>query len=676
MKAYVLALAAAVTLAASGARESVDLSGAGWTANGDPVTIPHTWNAIDGADGGDPEWGDSASSLSYARRTVVYRRGLPSLSKNRRAFLRFQGVSSKAVIRVNGHEIGRHVGAYTAFVCEATEWMSAGSGNGLEVVVDNLVDSNVPPCAADFTVYGGIYRGVELIVTDRVCIDPTFHGGPGVWVEADPATGRVAVDVRLNGATENAVVTCEVRDPSGKVVTSGDPKSLLVPHPALWSPVTPNLYTLTAMLKDGMSEDRVSVRFGFRTVEFRKDGFYLNGARHKIRGVNRHQDREGKGWALTAADEDEDIALIKEMGADGLRTAHYPQSVRIYDLCDEKGLLAWVESPNVNALNGSEECRRNAIANLEDAIWQHKNHPSVFVWSISNELSTNRAPQGVTERLMTELKGIAKGIDRTRSVSLATCRAYQKDVNAIPDAIGFNFYPGWYRNVPDGMTGTIDAALADNPFLTTIGVTEYGAGACVLQHGDARARNMPLTPVHIEEWQAWVHYRNYKSLFADDRVWGSFVWVMFDFGADARREGPRHGINDKGLVTGDRRFRKDAFHLYKANWTSTPVLHLVGSRLQQTTNALMTVVGFSNVGAVRLTVNGREIGVKDPDEVKTVVWKDVLLEEGANEIRLESGACSTMAVWTRAAALAEALWSAPVPRDFTVFRPRLEEYRK
>ena len=628
-----------------GARRTVDLSGPGWTADGAAVSVPHTWNAYDGADGGEPASGESANAPSYAHRAVVYRRTLPPLARGRRAFLRFQGASSKATVSVNGRVVGMHVGAYTAFVCEATDRMYDNRTNELEVVVDNYVDRNVPPCAADFTVCGGIYRGVELIETDRACIDPTFHAGPGVWAEPNAATGCVRADVRLNGASKAAVVRCEVRDPSGNVVASGGADALAVRNPLLWTPATPNLYTLTATLKDGKSEDRVSVRFGFRTVEFRPDGFYLNGKRYKIRGVNRHQDREGKGWALTPADEDEDIAFIKEMGADGLRTAHYPQSAHVYDLCDERGLLAWVESPNVNSVRDTDAYRANAFSNLTDAIWQLKNHPAIFTWSISNELSTNRVQQGVTERLMTDLKALAKDIDVTRPVSLATCRSYQRDVNAIPDAIGFNFYPGWYRNVPEGMTGTTDAALADNPFLTTIGVTEYGAGASVFQHGDAQARNLPLTPVHIEEWQAWVHYWNYKSLFADDRVWGSFVWAMFDFAADARREGPRHGINDKGLMTRDRAFKKDAFHFYKANWTQDPVLHLVGSRMTETTNAVATVMGFSNLGAVTLEVNGQVRGTLKPDEVKTVVWRDVPLAKGPNAIRLMSAGREASAAW-------------------------------
>lgn len=646
MRLGVAGLLAMAAMAGFGGRRVVDLSGTGWTCDGAPVTIPHTWNAEDGADGGEPKSGESANARSYLRKAAVYRRTLPAVGRGKRVFLRFEGASSKATVVVDGMIVGRHTGAYTAFVCEVTDRINFNRDNLLEVVVDNYVDRNEPPGAADFTVCGGLYRGVQLIETDRACIDPNFHAGPGVWAEADPKTGRVAVDVKLNGASPAAKVSCEVKDPSGKVVAEGAPDALVVAKPALWAPKTPNLYTLTARLKDGKSEDCVGIRFGFRSVEFRRDGFYLNGEKYKIRGVNRHQDREGRGWAMPPEEEAEDIAYIKEMGADGLRTAHYPQSGHIYDLCDEKGLLAWAECPNVNIVRDTPEYRANAFSNQTEAIWQLKNHPSIFTWSISNELSTNRAP-GVTERLMTELKALVKSLDATRPVALATCRSHQTGVNIIPDAIGFNFYPGWYRNVPEGMTGTTDAALADNPFLTTLGVTEYGAGASVTQHDDAQARNQPLSPVHIEEWQAWVHYWNYKSLFADDRVWGSFIWVMFDFAADARREGPRHGINDKGLMTRDRRFKKDAFHFYKANWNAEPTLHLVGSRMTETTNSTMTVMGFSNIGDVTLSVNGREVGRQTPDEVKTVIWRQVPLKKGANDIRLEASGRTAEARWER-----------------------------
>lgn len=641
----IVAVMGMISFATLGARRTIDLSGTGWTVDGEAVSIPHTWNAIDGADGGEPGSGESANAKCYLRKSVVYRRLLPPPSPGKRVFLRFEGVSVAAKVIVDGTEIGRHSGAYTAFVCEATDRLDPRRDNLLEVVVDNYVDRSMPPCAADFTVCGGIYRGVELIETDRACIDPTFHAGPGVWVDADPKTGRIFVDVRLNGASNKAVVHCEVRDPSGNVVAVGKTDALKVEHPALWSPAIPNLYTLTVKMEDGACNDGASVRFGFRSVEFRKDGFYLNGCKYKIHGVNRHQDREGRGWAVLPAEEDEDIDFIKEIGADGLRTAHYPQSGHIYDLCDEKGLLAWVESPNVNLIRDNDAYRSQARTNLIEAIWQLKNHPSIFTWSISNELNTNRVPWGVTERLMTELKMLANETDPMRPVSLATCHAKQRGLHAIPDAVGFNFYPGWYRNVPEGMKGTVDAALADNPDLSTIGVTEYGAGASVTQHGDAQARNMPLSPVHIEEWQAWVHYWNYKSLLDDDRVWGSFVWAMFDFAADARREGPRHGINDKGLMTRDRKFKKDAFHFYKANWNHAPELHLVGARMTETTNAAMTVMGFSNLGNVTLVLNGREVGRQAPDEVKTVVWRKVPLAKGANHIQLFSGGRMAEAYW-------------------------------
>lgn len=627
-------------------RRVISLSGAGWTADGESVRVPHTWNAIDGADGLGACTDESANSPSYARRRVVYRRQLPPNPVGRRAFVRFGGASERAAVRVNGKEVGRHEGAYTAFAFEVTEALR-DDGGVLEVEVDNFIDParSVPPWAADYSVFGGLYRDVEWIETAATCIDPLHFAGPGVWVEAD-ASGAVQVDVRIRGSTPGTSVVYEVKDPSGKLVAKTASKSFRVKNPTLWTPETPALYTLTARLTDGASRDSVSVRFGFRSFAFRPDGFYLNGMKRKIRGVNRHQDREGKGWAVSAADETEDIEWIKRMGADGLRTAHYPQSGHIYDLCDEKGLLAWVESPNVNALKDDPAYLLRAETNLTEAIWQLKNHPSIFVWSVCNEVATNRMDgTDVAEKVTTWLDGLAKGLDPSRPSASASFLPYQSRLNAITDVVGFNFYPGWYRNEPDGMKGTIDDALEQNPGLGTIGVTEYGAGASVLQHGDALARNQPQSPLHIEEWQAWVHYRNYRQIRAHERVWGSFVWAMFDFAADVRHEGPRHGINDKGLVTFDHKTPKDAFYFYKANWSMEPELHLVGSRMTETTNENATVVGFSNLGEVRLFLNGSPIGTQMPDEVNTVVWKGVRLAGGRNVVRLESGGRTVEATW-------------------------------
>ena len=306
------------------------LSGDAWTVDGEPCTVPHTWNAVDGAYGFGDNRQTPSSSDSYERRVSVYARRLPDPSPGKRYFVRCDGASVKATVRVNGMEVGRHVGAFTAFVFEVTPALKE-SGNMLEIEVDSRFDPDVPPYSADFTMYGGLYRDVSLVEADPVCFDSTPDGGPGVVVDADPATGTVRVAPRVSGA-ERPVFAVRVEGPGLDGPVSGKGLSVCVPSPRLWTPETPHVYTATVVVKDGESRDKVTVPFGFRSVGFGEDGlFRLNGKVRRIRGVNYHQDREGKGWATSAADRESDVRKIKELGADGVRTAHYPHSGDVYD---------------------------------------------------------------------------------------------------------------------------------------------------------------------------------------------------------------------------------------------------------------------------------------------------------------------------------------------------------
>lgn len=609
-------------------RVVTDLSGAGWTLDGEAVSVPHTWNAKDGADGIGPRFEDSASALSYVRQRGRYRRELPTVrQKGRRQFVRCLGAAQKATVRVNGMEIGRHVGSYTAFAFETTKCLNP-SNNVLEIEVDNFVDPDVQPSGADFTVYGGLYRGVELIETDRVCIDCVTDGADGVVIESDADTGEVVARIAVDGGTNET-------------------QRFSFPNRELWSPESPTLYEIAVTVAQGGCTDTVRKTFGFRKAEFREDGFYLNGAKRKIRGVNMHADLDGYGWALPPGQRARDIAMVKEMGADGIRTAHYPHADETYLECDRQGLLAWCEYPNVGMFTPTETYRRNALQGIREMVAQLRHHPSIVVWSVSNEYKTNTTVTTAwVERLLKDFSDEVKRLDPSRPSAAATFQSFQTGPNSITDVLGFNFYPGWYRRNADEMRETIDDALAVTE-RKTIGVTEYGAGGNADCHESAEVRNAPLSSFHSEEYQAWVHHFNYEDLKDDPRVWGTFIWLMFDFGADARREGSRFGLNDKGFVAYDHTTRKDAFYFYKANWNQEPMLHLVGSRMTATTNSVVTVMGFSNVGDVTFTLNGKLIGTKNPDCVNTVIWKDVLLTPGANHIRLDAAGLACEADWQR-----------------------------
>ena len=623
----------AVSLLAMAERTETRLDGNGWTQDELPVLVPHCWNKADGADG-DPDeaaaskvFVSSVPATSYARRRGVYCRNLPDAREGHRYFVRCEGASQKASVRVNGVEIGSHKGAFTAFCFEATDTMKP-TGNRLEIEISNEFDPDVPPISGDFTLAGGLYRSVWLIETDPVCIDPTIDGGPGVRVFPS-MDGTVRVEADVSGA-DDAVVDWE-------------PKR--VENPKLWSPEDPNVYAVTVTVKKAQWSDTVVQPFGFRTVEMRKDGFYLNGVKRKVRGVNRHQDMEGKGWEISAAEEERDIRLIKAMGADGLRLAHYPQSPNMHNLCDREGLMVWSEIPVVDALGGAA-FRENAKRMLREMIAQHRNHPSVCWWGVWNELFNCPAAMQGDERdwakFSAELVQLCQTYDPSRPVVAASCKPVMKLLNGSVPNLCFNKYPLWYEKKT--MREVVDAALAPNGLAITA-LSEYGAGGSVFQHENPPGRPAPVSPFHPEEYQTFVHMADLRDIKADDRLWGSFIWAMFDFAADARREGDRHGVNDKGLVTRDRTTPKDAYFLYKANWTKEPTLHLCGKRMVSTTNDTVQVVAFSNIGDVTLTVNGKDIGVKTPDEIFSVTFDGVELNQGDNRIVVESGGFRNECVW-------------------------------
>ena len=659
LSALVALLACALCAAPAGGaspRATVDLSGPGWRlteADGRSyaVSIPHSWNVEDGCDGREvlssERYAKNSSCMnSYERKRVVYSRPLPNPKPGRRYFVRCEGASITAAVSVNGRNAGEHLGAFTAFAFEVTELLKP-EGNVLEIAVDNISRDDVaPPVNADFTMYGGLYRGVSLIETPTTCIDPVTDGACGVRVFPDCETGKVRAEVKVLGGPDET-------------------QWFEVPGFRLWSPESPVVYTQRVQIASG---DAVDVAFGFRKAEFRPDGFYLNGKRRFIRGVNYHQDREGRGWAVSRAEIASDVDEMKELGADGVRTAHYPHSEFTYSQFDEKGFVVWCEQPNVNGLRFTDAFRSNCWAQTREMVMQLFNHPSIVTWSIFNELY-NKVPldEGEPEAMMEELRDYVKSLDPTRPVSAASCYPKRKRLNAVPDVLGFNRYPGWYG--PAEMPAMIDEVCRETGRAGFL-MTEYGAGASTRQHGDPFAACVPDSSLHTEEYQAKVHADDYGALVSDPRVWGAFVWCMYDYGSDRRLEGEQWGRNDKGLATFDHATRKDAWYLYNANWSGNKVLRLVGSRSpQSTTNETLNVLGFSSVGDVELFVNGRSRGMRKPDVAKAVCWERVPLETGMNRLTLSAGGLESSCDWRRKPAynFDESKAGGGVPADPLVF---------
>jgi len=351
---------------------------------------------------------------------------------------------------------------------------------------------------------------------------------------------------------------------------------------------------------------------------------------------------------VSPEDEEADIRLIKEMGCDALRTAHYPQSQHVYDLCDRLGLICWVEYPNVNRLVFSEPFERGMHAQVKEMVEQLGNHPSIAMWSICNELEFTDAGWMLdpvrTKEMLERTRDFVHRLDPMRPVVSATDKPKGWLVNDVTDQLAYNRYPGWYDD--RDMRPILDEMFAvDNRQI--LGMSEYGVGASIEQHGDPSVR-VPTTGLwHPEEYQAWRMHDNLKELQAEPNIWGHFVWAMFDFAADRRTEGGCLGLNDKGLVTHDHKTKKDAFYLYQANWTTNRVLHLVGSRAQSFTNAVTTVMGISNVGEVTLVVNGRNFGVRKPSDACGVFWQDIPLSEGTNVVELSAAGMTSTAEWVR-----------------------------
>jgi beta-galactosidase len=626
-------------------------------SNWKTVSLPHTWNARDGQDGSD-----------YYRGPAWYRRTLeiPGKAAGRRAFLRFEGAGTVTNVYVNGRFVGEHLGGFGASCCEITPFVEFGASNVIAVRVSNAWRPDLAPLSGDFTVFGGLYRPVHLLITGDLCLSPLDHAAPGVTVlPADISEGSADVTIQAlvsHGADApgEATLVSTIFDAAGRAVagatetvsvptgiTAQQIQHLTVPHPHLWNGrADPYLYKIAVELRRGeIVIDRVEQPLGLRTIRVDKAGFYLNGKPCRLRGVDCHQDRFDKGWAITEADQKQDIDLILEMGANAVRAAHYQHSEAFYRLCDESGLLVWAELPQVNYVGGPAFVE-NSRTQLVDLIRQNVNHPCIFAWSLSNEL---RPPSPDPDPVLLDLNKLAHAEDPTRPTIEATYINSWPSVNMITDLLGINLYPGWYAGDVDAMGAQLDERASwgrGQGFC----VSEYGAGASIYQHEAHPSQPKAVSHWHPEEWQSIVHERDWAAIRARPSVWGSFVWNMFDFASARRREGDTPARNDKGLVTYDRKIRKDAFYFYKANWSDEPFVYVSDRRFTPRAVATTDVKLYSNCDRVELAVNDVSQGVRTGDDEHRFLWAGVVLRPGANRIEAtadrDGRRCSDECVWT------------------------------
>jgi beta-galactosidase len=636
----------------------------------DAVTIPHTWNNLDAQKG---VKGNPTIPGGYFRGACWYARTLdvPAAWQGKRVFIRFEAASIVADVYLNGESIGEHRGAFTAFCFELTSHLKFGQPNELRVRVDNSNQADVPPLSGDFNMDGGIYRPVKLIVTDEVCVTPLDFASPGVYETIKSLDDQHAsVEIKSlisNGETTDQSPQIEtiIKNADGTVVAQHTQTQTIaagqtipstevfdIANPHRWNGrKDPYLYSVTVRVHRGNDVvDEMVQPLGLRTVAITQEqGFLLNGKPYPIHGVSRHQDRRDQGWALSAADHQQDADLILEMGVTAVRNAHYPQSGTWHDLADRSGLLMWDEISLVRTINDTPAFTAGSQLEAREMILQLYNHPSIAFWGLFNELGN--LPPPPPDTLLKSLKAEVHELDPSRLIVSATDH-FDKSYNRIPDWTCYNIYPGWYRPAMPGPDDTIAQFSKEIGHRTAL--SEYGAGGNPFQHEDGpivwRGGKMSNNPFHPEEYQSAVHEVDYAQIAVNTNLWGSFIWTMFDFASTQKNEGGTVGVNDKGMVTQDRAVKKDVFYFYKANWSDEPVLYITSRRFTERTNAVTDVKIYSNAKEVDLSLNGNSQGRRNDGTNGVFVWKDVHLSAGQNQIeaRAERNGknLSDSCVWT------------------------------
>lgn len=616
-----------------------------WNADWEQVNVPHTWNADDMQ----KKTNSFYAGVAYYRKYYVF----PESLEGKRLFLRFEGVGACAEVYVNGYLVGTHKGAYSAFVCEIGSQVRLGEENEIVVKADNAARPDVIPVNhALFGVYGGIYRPVWLIVTEPCNIVVNDCASPGVYItqkNVSKQSADVSVRVKLDNATlapaalelENAIYTRE-----GKLVKVHRQSFELTPqgvqsyvsdfkisHPHLWQGrEDPYLYKVVSRLKqDGQVIDEVIQPLGLRKYEaVAGKGFFLNGKKYPMYGVTRHQDWWGMGSALTNREHDFDLEQIMEVGATTVRFAHYQQSDYIYSRCDTLGLIIWAEIPFVNRVTGQEW--DNVHQQMRELIRQSFNHPSIYVWGIHNEVYH---PHGYTAALTQSVHDLCKLEDPDRyTVAVNGYGHAEHPVNGNTDIQGMNRYFGWYEKKIQDIKPWIEKMEKEYPWQRLM-LTEYGADANIEHQtellGDALNWGSDFYP---ETFQTKTHEYQWGVISQHPYILASYLWNMFDFAVPQWKRGGVDARNMKGLITFDRKIRKDAFYWYKANWSKEPVLYLTQRRNTERERRETSVTVYSNLGTPRVFLNGRELdGVRKGYTDVHYIFDQVTLAEGRNVLR-------------------------------------------
>ena len=596
------------------------------------VNLPHTWNAVDGNDG----------NGSYLRTTGVYTRTFTAPKQPReggRTYVEVLAAALNSTVKVNGQVATTHEGGFSIFRADVTDLCHEGE-NELTIKVSNEDTPSMYPSSADFTFYGGLYRGVNLISVPDAHFDLDYYGGPGMMVTPVPTEdggANFTIKSFVTNPADDLTVMYSIEDCFGREVASAVRGSadtevtIYVPDAQLWSMDEPNLYTVVATLQRNNEEvDEIAANVGVRSFKVTPDeGFSINGVPTPLRGVSRHQDRVFEGNALTAEEHYDDAMLIKELGANTIRLAHYQHSQDFYDACDEIGFAVWAEIPFISVFKKGEGAHKHVMEEMKELIIQNYNHPSIMFWGISNEILIG----GISQELVDthhDLEKLCKELDPTRLTTIAhvSTTPVNGPKHHITDLESYNHYIGWYGGKMEQNGPWLDQFHAEHPDIC-IGISEYGCEGIINWHS-----NTPQCKDYTEEYQALYH--EHMAQVFEDRpwVWASHVWNMFDFGCAARNEGGVSGRNNKGLVTMDRKTKKDSYFVYQAYWTQTPMVHIAGRRHAQRAGETTEIKVYSNQDTVVLYVNGKEVGQQTAHRVFKF---NAALNEGFNTIVAVAG---------------------------------------
>lgn len=571
------------------------------------LDIPHTWNALDGQDGGN----------DYYRGTGIYEKtfAMPEFDlSSQEVYLEFLGVNASAKVFLNNVQAASHDGGYSTFRVPITKYLK--EKNLLKLEVENSINDRVYPQKADFTFYGGIYRDVNIVIVNKQHFEMEYYGTPGIRVTPTAEGKNASVEVKTYTNAKNARVKITLMDKEENIVAETVSETLCsvltIENVRLWHGIKdPYLYTAAAELLIGDTvTDKIEARFGVRSFSMDPDkGFLLNGESFPLHGVSRHQDFKGIGNTITREQQKSDMELIKEIGANTIRLAHYQHDQYFYDLCDEYGMVVWAEIPYISEHmpNG----RENSIHQMKELIIQNYNHPSIVTWGVSNEITISTKDKKDMLDNHQVLNDLCHKMDPTRPTTLACyamCNPFSKVVH-ITDIVAYNLYLGWY--VPGFFLNDLFLKMFHLVYpKRCIGYSEYGAEGMPNLHSEK-----PHRGDHTEEYQAVYHEYMLKCFERHPFMWATHVWNMFDFAADARDQGGEPGMNHKGLVTFDRKIKKDSFYLYKAYWTKEPMVHICSKRFEERGAAKTVIKIYSNQPVVSLYQNGKLAETKRGNKV-------------------------------------------------------------